>query len=56
MIFASDNPVSLELAAAMGPQWPLVFRSPVGGGNPGSMMGSLGKAASPWNWAATAGH
>ena len=43
MIFASDNPVSLELAAAMGPQWPLVFRSPVGGGNPSSMMGSLGK-------------
>jgi predicted deacylase len=43
MIFASDNPVSMELAAAMGPQWPLVFRSPVGGGNPSSMMGSLGK-------------
>lgn len=43
MIFASDNPVSLELAGAMGPQWPLVFRSPVGGGNPSSMMGSLGK-------------
>jgi hypothetical protein len=43
MIFASDNPVSLELAAAMGAQWPLVFRSPVGGGNPSSMMGSLGK-------------
>jgi predicted deacylase len=43
MIFASDNPASLELAAAMGPQWPLVFRSPVGGGNPSSMMGSLGK-------------
>jgi predicted deacylase len=43
MIFASDNPASLELAAAMGPQWPLVFRSPVGGGNPSSMVGSLGK-------------
>ena len=43
MIFASDNPVSMELAAAMGPQWPLVFRSPVGGGNPSSMIGSLGK-------------
>ena len=43
MIFAADNPVSMELAAAMGPQWPLVFRSPVGGGNPSSMMGSLGK-------------
>ena len=43
MIFASDNPASLELAAAMGPQWKLVFRSPVGSGNPSSMMGSLGK-------------
>jgi predicted deacylase len=43
MIFASDNPQSLELAAAMGSQWPLVFRSPVGGGNPSSMAGSLGK-------------
>jgi predicted deacylase len=43
MIFASDNAVSMELAAAMGPQWPLVFRSPVGGGNPSSMIGSLGK-------------
>ena len=43
MIFASDNAASMELAAAMGPQWPLVFRSPVGGGNPSSMIGSLGK-------------
>jgi predicted deacylase len=43
MIFASDNPVSLELAAAMGPQWSLVFRSPVGGGNPSSIIASLGK-------------
>ena len=43
MIFASDNPASLELAAAMGPQWPLVFRSPVGSGNPSSMIASLGK-------------
>ncbi len=43
MIFASDNPTSLELAAAMGPQWPLVFRSPVGSGNPSSMIASLGK-------------
>jgi predicted deacylase len=43
MIFASDNAQSMELAAAMGPRWPLVFRSPVGGGNPSSMMGSLGK-------------
>lgn len=43
MIFASDNPASLELAAAMGPGWTLVFRSPVGGGNPSSMIGSLGK-------------
>jgi predicted deacylase len=43
MIFASDNAASMELAAAMGPQWQLVFRSPVGGGNPSSMIGSLGR-------------
>jgi predicted deacylase len=44
MIFASDNPASRELAAAMGPQWSLVFTSPTGGGNPSSMMASLGQA------------
>ena len=44
MIFASDNPPSLELAAAMGPNWTLVFRSGTGGGNPSSQIGSLGKA------------
>lgn len=43
MIFAYDNPASMELAAAMGPQWTLVFPSPSGSGNPSSMMGSLGK-------------
>lgn len=43
MIFASDNPASLELAAAMGPQWTLVFRSPVGGGNPSSQIAAQGK-------------
>ena len=43
MIFASDNPVSLELAAAMGEKWSLVFRSGTGGGNPSSQMGALGK-------------
>jgi predicted deacylase len=43
MIFASDNAVSLELAAAMGPNWSLVFRSPTGGGNPSSQLGALGK-------------
>lgn len=43
MIFASDNAVSMELAAAMGPQWSLVFASPTGGGNPSSQMGNLGK-------------
>jgi predicted deacylase len=43
MVFASDNPTSLELAAAMGPSWTLVFRSATGSGNPSSMMGSLGK-------------
>ena len=30
MIFASDNPPSLELAAAMGKKWSLVFRSGTG--------------------------
>ena len=44
MIFASDNPQSLELAAAMGEPWDLVFRSGVGGGNPASKMAELGKA------------
>lgn len=44
MIFASDNPPSLELAAAMGPGWDLVFRSGTGGGNPSSQVGALGKA------------
>lgn len=44
MIFASDNPASRELAAAMGPNWPLVFTSPTGGGNPSSMIASQGKA------------
>jgi uncharacterized protein len=43
MIFASDNPPSLELAAAMGEKWPLVFRSGTGGGNPSSQIGALGK-------------
>ena len=44
MIFASDNPPSFELAAAMGPQWDLVFRSGVGGANPSSKIAELGKA------------
>jgi uncharacterized protein len=44
MIFASDNPPSLELAAAMGPNWTLVFRSGTGGNNPSSKIASLGKA------------
>ena len=43
MIFAPDNAVSLELAAAMGPGWDLVFRSGVGGNNPASKMAELGK-------------
>lgn len=45
MIFAADNAASLELAAAMGPKWTLVFRSATGSGNPSSMIGSLGKGA-----------
>ena len=44
MIFAADNPQSIELAAAMGPQWDLVFKSGVGGNNPASKMAELGKA------------
>lgn len=44
MIFAADNPPSLELAAAMGPPWDLVFRSGVGGNNPASKIAELGKA------------
>ena len=44
MIFAADNPPSLELAAAMGPLWDLVFRSGVGGANPSSKIAELGKA------------
>lgn len=44
MIFASDNPQSMELAAAMGEVWTLVFRSGTGGGNPSSMIGGLGRA------------
>jgi len=43
MIFAADNPQSLELAAAMGEPWDLVFRSGVGGNNPASKMAELGK-------------
>jgi predicted deacylase len=43
MIFASDNAPSMELGAAMGPQWPLVFSSPTGGGNPSSQIGALDK-------------
>ena len=44
MIFAADNPQSLELAAAMGKQWDLVFKSGVGGNNPASKIAELGKA------------
>lgn len=44
MIFAADNPESLELAAAMGPKWDLVFKSGVGGNNPASKVAELGKA------------
>ena len=44
MIFAADNPQSLELAAAMGPAWDLVFKSGVGGNNPSSKMAEAGKA------------
>lgn len=43
MIFSADTPASWELAAAMGPQWTLVFRGGTGSGNPSSMIGGLGK-------------
>jgi predicted deacylase len=42
MIFAAGNPESLELAAAMGPQWDLVFETGVGGNNPSSKIAALG--------------
>ena len=44
MIFAADTPQSLELGAAMGKSWDLVFRSGVGGNNPASKIAELGKA------------
>ena len=44
MIFAADNPQSMELAAAMGSGWKLVFRSGTGSGNPSSMIAGAGKA------------
>ena len=44
MIFAFDNPDSMQLAAAMGPNWTLIFRSGTGSSNPSSMIGGLGKA------------
>ncbi len=44
MIFAADNPQSMELAAAMGTGWKLVFRSGTGSGNPSSMIAGAGKA------------
>ena len=43
MIFAHDNPESRELAAAMGPNWKLVFIAPQGGANPSAAIGNLGK-------------
>ena len=42
MIFAAENPESLELAAAMGPQWDLVFETGVGGNNPSSKIAAQG--------------
>ncbi len=44
MIFAGDNVANRELAAAMGPNWDLVFRSGTGSRNPASMVADLGKA------------
>lgn len=44
MIFSADNPQSLELAAAMGEPWDLVFRSGVGGNNPSSKIAEMGGA------------
>ena len=42
MIFASDNAISLELGAAMGAKWDLVFKSPVGGNDPSSRIAQAG--------------
>lgn len=44
MIFSHPSDRSLELAAAMGKNWDLVFRSGTGGGNPSSQIGEIGKA------------
>lgn len=44
MIFAADNPASMELATAMGSGWPLVFRSGTGSGNPSSQIAADGRA------------
>ncbi len=42
MIFAAENPASLELAGAMGPQWDLVFETGVGGNNPSAKVAAMG--------------
>jgi predicted deacylase len=43
-IFAEDTAGSLELAAAMGPPWDLVFRSGLAGADPASKMSEHGGA------------
>ena len=42
MIFSADNPPSIELACAMGPDWDLVFCSPTSSGDPASMVADRG--------------
>lgn len=44
-IFAPDTPLCQELAAAMGPNWTMIMKSPTGGGNPYSQLAAQGKAA-----------
>ncbi|MEM2001315.1 MAG: succinylglutamate desuccinylase/aspartoacylase family protein [Candidatus Methanomethylicaceae archaeon] len=45
VIFCSQEPASLELAAAMGPEWNVIMSSPTGKGNPTSQLAAMGKAA-----------
>ena len=44
-IVAPETPACLELAAAMGPAWPVIMKSGTGGGNPYSQLAAHGKGA-----------
>lgn len=45
VMFAADTPQCHELAASLGPKWPMIMTSPSGGGNPSSQLAAKGKAA-----------